>query len=63
MKATAIDTFSPKLIKVTVDSLTPLLTKSMMFSIENNIFPDLSKTALVVPLDKGKPNKSNISNF
>ena len=60
MEATAIDTFSPKLIKVTVDSLTPLLTKSMMFSIENNIFPDLSKTALV---DKGKPNKSNISNF
>ena len=30
---------------------------------ERNIFPDLAKTALVVPLDKGKPNKKGITNF
>ena len=30
---------------------------------EHNIFPDLAKTAIVVPLDKGKPNKNDISNF
>ena len=59
-KATGIDTIPPKLIKVTLDVLTPLLTKSINSSIEHNIFPDLAKTALVVPLDKGKPNKNDI---
>ena len=39
------------------------LTKSINSSIEHNIFPDLAKTALVVPFDKGKPNKNDISNF
>ena len=62
-KAVGIDTISPKLIKIAVDFLTPLLTKSINSSIEHNIFPDLAKTALVVPLDKGKPNKNDIANF
>ena len=62
-KATGIDTIPPKLIKVAVEFLTPLLTKSINSSIEHNIFPDLAKTALVVPLDKGKPNKNDIANF
>ena len=62
-KATGIDTISPKLIKVAVEFLTPLLTKSINSSTEHNIFPDLAKTALVIPLDKGKPNKNNITNF
>ena len=58
--------------------LTPLLTKSINSSIENNIFPDLA-AALIVPLsseksnktekvlkgkpNKGRPNKNYISNF
>ena len=42
--------------------MTPLLTKSINSSIEHNIFPDLAKTALVVPFDKGKPYKNFISN-
>ena len=46
-----------------MDFLTSLLTISINSSIEHNIFPDLAKTALVVPLDKGKPNKNDISNF
>ena len=62
-KATGIDTISPKLIKVAVDFLAPLLTKSINSSIEHNIFPALAKTILVVPLDKGKLNKNDISNF
>ena len=62
-KATEIDTIPPKLIKITVDFLTPLLTKSINSSIEHNSFSDLAKTALVVPRGKGKPNKNDISNF
>ena len=63
-KATGIDTIHLKLIKVAVDFLTSLLTKSINSSIEHKIFPDLAKTALaVVLLDKGKPNKNDISNF
>ena len=46
-----------------MDFLTPRLTKSINSSIEHNILPDLAKTALVVPLDKGKPNKNGIANF
>ena len=46
-----------------MEFLTPLLTKSINSSIEHSIFPDLAKTALVVPLDKGKPNKNDIANF
>ena len=59
-KATGIDTITPKLIKVTVDFLISLLSKSNNSSIEQNISPDLAKTTLVVPLDQGKPNKNNI---
>ena len=62
-KATVVNSIPLKLIKVGVDFLTPLLTKSINSSIERNIFPDLSKIVLVVPLDKGKPNKNNIVNF
>ena len=45
-----------------MDFLTPLLTKSINSSIEHNIFSELAKTALVVPLDKENSDK-NISNF
>ena len=62
-KATGIDTIPPKLIKIAVESLTPLLIKSINSSTEHNIFADLAKTALVSPLDKEKPNKNDIANF
>ena len=48
-------------MKVAVFTL--LSTKSISSSIEYNIFSDLAKTALVVPLDKGKPNKNDIGHF
>ena len=62
-KVTGIDTIPPKLIKVAVEFLTSILTKSINSRIEHNIFPDLAKTAQVVPLYKGKPNKNDITNF
>ena len=62
-KATGIDTIPPKLLKVAVESLAPLLTKSINSSIEHSFFPDLAKSTHVVPLDKGKPNKNDIANF
>ena len=62
-RATGIDTIPPKLIKVTLDFLTSLLTKSINSSTEHNIFVDLAKPVVGVPLDKGKLNKIDIVNF
>ena len=56
-KATGIETIPPKLIKVAVDILAPLLSKSINSSIEQNIFANLAKTTLVAPHGKGRPNK------
>ena len=62
-KATGIDMIWSKLIKIAADFLTPLLTVTINKSIEENIFPDSAKIASVIPLDKGKPNKNEISNY
>ena len=62
-KASDIDTIPPKLVKVSADFLTSLLTKAINTSIAQNVFPENAKTASVIPLDKGKPNKNEMSNF
>ena len=62
-KASGIDTIPPKLVKLSADFLTPLLTKAINTSIAQNVFPENTKTASVMPLDKGKPNKNEMSNF
>ena len=62
-KASGIDTIPPKLVKLSADFLTPLLTKAINTSIAQNVFPENAKTASVIPLDKGKPNKNEMSNF
>ena len=62
-KASGIDTVPPKLVKLSADFLTPLLTKAINMSIAQNVFPENDKTASVIPLDKGKPNKNEMSNF
>ena len=36
---------------------------SLFSSIENSVFPENAKVSTVVPLDKGKPDKNDISNF
>ena len=43
--------------------MTPLLTKVISTSIAQNVFPENAKTASVIPLNKGKPNKNEMSNF
>ena len=43
--------------------MSPRLAKSINSSIEHNTFPDSAKIALVIKLDKGKPNKNGILNF
>ena len=43
--------------------MTPLLTKAKNTSIAQNVFPENAKTASVIPLDKGKLNKNEMSNF
>ena len=43
--------------------MTPLLTKVIKKSTEQNVFPEYAKTASVIPLDKVKPNKNEMSNF
>ena len=44
-----------------------VLSSSLSIAINNNlkygVFPDEAKIASVIPLDKGKPNKNEISNF
>ena len=58
-----IDAVPPKLVKVSADFLTLLLKKATITSITWNVFPEDAKTATVIPLDKGKPNKNKISNL
>ena len=62
-KASGIDTIPPKLVKLSADLLTPFLTKAINTSIAQNVFPESAKTASVIPLGKGKPNKKEMSNF
>ena len=58
-----IDTIPPKLVKLSADFLTPSLTKAINTSIAQNVFPENAKAVSVIPLDKGKPNKNEMSNF
>ena len=62
-KGAGTDTISPKLIKIAAAFLTPLVTVAINKSIEENIFLGSAKIASVIPLDKGKPNKNEISNY
>ena len=62
-KAVGIDKIPPKLIKMACNFLAPILTTTINSSIENSVFPENAKVATVVPLDKGKPDKNDITNF
>ena len=53
----------PKLIRISVNFLTPLLTKAINASITRNAFPENTKITSVIPLDTGKPSKNEISNL
>ena len=62
-KTVGIDTIPTKLIKTASNFLAPMFTTAINFNIESSVFPDNTKVTTVVPLDKGKPDKNNISNF
>ena len=53
----------PKLVKLSAEFLTPLLTKTFNTCITQNVFPENAKTVSVIPIDKGKSNKNEMSNF
>ena len=62
-KATGFDKIPPKLVKLSVEILRTPLSIAINNSLKYGVFPDDANIASVVPLDKGKPNKDEISNF
>ena len=62
-KAVGIDTIPLKLIKMASKFLAPIYTTAINSNIENSVFRKNVKVATAVPLDKGKPDKNDISNF
>ena len=62
-KAVGIDTIPPKLIKMSSKSLVPILTTAINYITKNSVFPENTKVATFVPLDKGKSDKNHVSNF
>ena len=53
----------PKLVKLSAEILSTPLPIAINSSLKSGVFPDDAKIASVIPLDKGKPNKNEISNF
>ena len=47
-KASGFDTMPPKLVKLSADFLTPLLTKGINTSITQNVLPEKAKPASVI---------------
>ena len=47
-KASGFDTMPPKLVKLSADFLTPLLTKDINTSITQNVLPEKAKPASVI---------------
>ena len=62
-KATGFDKTPPKLAKISAEILVTTLSIAINNSLKYGVFPDDAKTASVIPLDKGKPNKNEISSF
>ena len=62
-KATGFDKIPPKLVKLLAEILSTPISIAINNSLKYGVFPDDTKIASVIPLDKGKPNKNEISNF
>ena len=62
-KATGFDKIPPKLVKLSAEILSTLLSIAINNSLKNGVFPDDAEIASVIPLDTGKPTKNEISNF
>ena len=62
-KVTGFDKIPPTLVKLSAEILSTPLSIAMNNSLKYGVFPDDVKVASVIPLDKGKPNKNEMSNF
>ena len=62
-KATGFDKIPPKLVKLSAEVLSTPLSIAINNSLKYGVFPDDAKNTTVIPLDKGKPNKNETSNF
>ena len=62
-KIVGIDVIPHKLVKMASNFLAPMLTTAISSSIKSSMFPENEKVATVVSLDKGKPEKNDISIF
>ena len=69
-KAAGFDELLPKLVKLSVEILRTVCCNKVLSaiivinnSLKYGVFPDDAKMALVILLDKGKPNKNEVFNF
>ena len=62
-KATGFDKIPPQSVKLSAEILSTPLSIAINNSLKYGVFPNDAKIASVIPLDKGKPNKNEISNF
>ena len=62
-KAVGVDTIPPKLVKIGADIIKEPLTQAINCCLRQGIFPENAKVASVVPLDKEKPDKYDVSNY
>ena len=62
-KATGFDKIPPKLVRLSTEILSTPLSTAINNSLKYGVFPGDAKIAPVIPLDKGKLNKNEISNF
>ena len=62
-KVSGFDKIPPKLVKLSAEILSTPLSIVINNSLKYGVFPDDAKIVSVIPLDKVKPNKNEISNF
>ena len=62
-KLQVFDKIPPKLVKLSAEILSTPLSIAINNSLKYGVFPDDAKITSVVPLDKGEPNKNEISNY
>ena len=62
-KSAGTDRLSIKLVKLASEVLSKPLSIAMNISITSSFFPDRTKAATVVPIDKKTDNKYTVSNF
>ena len=62
-KAVGVDTIPPILIKIGADITAEPLTQAINCCLRQGIFPDNTKIASVVPVDKEKPDKYDVLSY